>query len=47
MANFQYAVVASILHDERQKRTLLDTFERALEEAGGEMVNRRGDACSP
>ncbi|HBK58916.1 MAG TPA: hypothetical protein DDZ37_06150 [Spirochaetaceae bacterium] len=39
MANFQYAVVASILHDERQKRTLLDTFERALEEAGGEMVN--------
>ncbi len=37
MAYFQYAVVASILHDERQKRTLLGAFERALEKAGGEL----------
>lgn len=35
MAYFQYTVVASILHDEQQKRTLLGVFESALEKAGG------------
>jgi len=37
MALFQYAVVASILHDEKQKRDLLSKFEQALTEAGGEL----------
>lgn len=37
MALFQYAVVASILHDDRQKRKLLGTFETTLERAGGEL----------
>ncbi len=36
MALFQYAVVASVLHDEYSKRSLLDTFRIALAEQGGE-----------
>jgi hypothetical protein len=37
MTLFQYAVVASILHDEKQKQELLSKFEQALIEAGGEL----------
>ncbi len=36
MALFQYAVVASVLHDERSTRLLLEKFTSALAEQGGE-----------
>jgi hypothetical protein len=45
MAYFQYAVSASILHDEQQKRTLLGVFERALKKVGGELESPWSGAC--
>lgn len=47
MAGFQYAVVASILHDELQKRELLGAFEKALEKAGGELESLGSQRIRP
>jgi L-fucose isomerase-like protein len=47
MTLFQYAVVASILHDERQKRALLGRFESTLAKAGGEPQTLGSDTLRP
>jgi hypothetical protein len=47
MTLFQYAVVASILHDEKQKRRLLGNFESALEKAGGELQSLGSETLRP
>ncbi|GAB6275883.1 MAG: fucose isomerase [Rectinema sp.] len=47
MILFQYAVVASILHDEKQKRRLLGNFESALEKAGGELQSLGSESVHP
>ena len=43
MTRFQYAVVASVLHDERSKQTLLDSFRAALAAQGGEAYSLGGE----
>jgi len=47
MTLFQYAIVASILHNEEQKRRLMGNFEGALEKAGGELQSLGSESVRP